>query len=253
MKNGAADTCRNCDDVVSFFFRRRRRQRKQREKKSEKIRDRIFQHNAIVSSGCVTWEIKNTIASNNFDECFLVYSSCKYFLLGNSQILFSRRHCWKGKLWRQMTNVELSHLIIEESVGPRWRRWRKPLNFTWMIVWSQQPLEERHCFYIVRPEWKSNKSLNPNRSGCSWRGRRRRIQGCTSNTRCILYTTSKCTVRATRFSINEARRAWNGGSIDITTFSTHSGLYSYRRLMFGVPSAPEIYQHAIQHGCQRCA
>lgn len=42
-------------------------------------------------------------------------------------------------------------------------------------------------------------------------------------------------------------------SRDITTFSTHAGLYRYKRLMFGVTSAPEIYQHAIQqalHGCE---
>ena len=43
-------------------------------------------------------------------------------------------------------------------------------------------------------------------------------------------------------------------SRDITTFSTHTGLYRYKRLMFGVTSAPEIHQHAIQkalHGCER--
>jgi len=40
---------------------------------------------------------------------------------------------------------------------------------------------------------------------------------------------------------------------DITAFSTHAGLYRYKRLVFGVTSAPEIYQHAIQqtlHGCE---
>ena len=39
----------------------------------------------------------------------------------------------------------------------------------------------------------------------------------------------------------------------ITTFTTHAGLYRYKRLMFGITSAPEIYQHAIRqalHGCQ---
>ena len=39
----------------------------------------------------------------------------------------------------------------------------------------------------------------------------------------------------------------------ITTFMTHAGLYRYKRLMFGITSAPEIYQHAIQqavHGCE---
>ena len=32
----------------------------------------------------------------------------------------------------------------------------------------------------------------------------------------------------------------------ITTFSTHCGLYRYKRLMFGITSAPEVYQHIIQ-------
>ena len=42
-------------------------------------------------------------------------------------------------------------------------------------------------------------------------------------------------------------------SRDITTFLTHAGLYRYKRLQFGITSAPEIYQHAIQqalHGCE---
>ena len=37
-----------------------------------------------------------------------------------------------------------------------------------------------------------------------------------------------------------------------TTFATHTGLYRYKRLMFGISAAPEIYQHVIQqtlHGC----
>lgn len=41
-------------------------------------------------------------------------------------------------------------------------------------------------------------------------------------------------------------------SRDITTFVTHIGLFRYKRLSFGVTSAPEIYQHTIQqalHGC----
>ena len=41
-------------------------------------------------------------------------------------------------------------------------------------------------------------------------------------------------------------------SRDITTFSTHAGLYRYKRLMFGVTSAPEIYQHAIQQALYGC-
>ncbi len=36
----------------------------------------------------------------------------------------------------------------------------------------------------------------------------------------------------------------------ITTFATQKGLYRYTRLMFGVSSAPEIYQHIIQQTLQ---
>ena len=39
----------------------------------------------------------------------------------------------------------------------------------------------------------------------------------------------------------------------ITTFITHKGLYRYKRLMFGMSSAPELYQHTIQQvlaGCE---
>ena len=35
-------------------------------------------------------------------------------------------------------------------------------------------------------------------------------------------------------------------SRDITTFASHQGLYRYKRLMFGITSAPEVYQHLIQ-------
>ena len=38
----------------------------------------------------------------------------------------------------------------------------------------------------------------------------------------------------------------------ITTFATQKGLYQYTRLMFGVSSAPEIYQHIIQQVLQGC-
>ena len=41
-------------------------------------------------------------------------------------------------------------------------------------------------------------------------------------------------------------------SRDVTTFTTHIGLYRYKRLMFGVTSAPEIYQHVIQQALQGC-
>ena len=38
----------------------------------------------------------------------------------------------------------------------------------------------------------------------------------------------------------------------ITTFSTHCGLHRYKRLMFGITSAPEVYQHIIQLVLQGC-
>ena len=37
-----------------------------------------------------------------------------------------------------------------------------------------------------------------------------------------------------------------------TTFATHTGLYRYKHLMFGVSAAPEIYQHVIQQSLQGC-
>ena len=41
-------------------------------------------------------------------------------------------------------------------------------------------------------------------------------------------------------------------SRSITTFVTHCGLYRYKRLMFGINAAPEIYQHVIQQALQNC-
>ena len=41
-------------------------------------------------------------------------------------------------------------------------------------------------------------------------------------------------------------------STSITTFTTHCGLYQYKRLMFGITSAPEVYQHVIQQSLQGC-
>ena len=38
----------------------------------------------------------------------------------------------------------------------------------------------------------------------------------------------------------------------ITTFATHCGLYRYKRLMFGITSATEVYQHIIQQVLQGC-
>ena len=38
----------------------------------------------------------------------------------------------------------------------------------------------------------------------------------------------------------------------ITTFITHKELYRYERLMFGISSAPELYQHTIQQVLAGC-
>ena len=38
----------------------------------------------------------------------------------------------------------------------------------------------------------------------------------------------------------------------ITTFITHKGLYRYKRLMFGICSAPELYQYTIQQALASC-
>ena len=48
-----------------------------------------------------------------------------------------------------------------------------------------------------------------------------------------------------------------GISRDVTTFTTHAGLFRYKRLMFGICSAPELYQHVISQvlqgvGCTGC-
>ena len=42
-------------------------------------------------------------------------------------------------------------------------------------------------------------------------------------------------------------------SRDITTFVTHKGLFRYRRLMFGISSAPEKYQQVIQQVLHDCS
>ena len=41
-------------------------------------------------------------------------------------------------------------------------------------------------------------------------------------------------------------------SRSITTFTTHCGLYQYKQLIFGITSAPEVYQHVIQQSLQGC-
>ena len=38
----------------------------------------------------------------------------------------------------------------------------------------------------------------------------------------------------------------------ITTFATHKGLFRYKRLMFGVSCAPEMYQRVIQQVLKGC-
>ena len=38
----------------------------------------------------------------------------------------------------------------------------------------------------------------------------------------------------------------------ITTFVTHKGLFRYKRLMFGVSCAPEMYQQVIQQALEGC-
>ena len=48
-----------------------------------------------------------------------------------------------------------------------------------------------------------------------------------------------------------------GISRDVTTFTTHAGLFRYKRLMFGICSAPELHQHVISQvlqgaGCTGC-
>ena len=39
---------------------------------------------------------------------------------------------------------------------------------------------------------------------------------------------------------------------DITTFGTHDGLYRYKRLMFGISCAPDMYQEVIRQVLQDC-
>ena len=41
-------------------------------------------------------------------------------------------------------------------------------------------------------------------------------------------------------------------SRNITTFITHEGLFRYKRLMFGISSAPELYQHTIKQALEGC-
>ena len=41
-------------------------------------------------------------------------------------------------------------------------------------------------------------------------------------------------------------------SRDITTFGTHKGLYRYKRLMFGISCAPDMYQMVLHQVLQEC-
>ena len=41
-------------------------------------------------------------------------------------------------------------------------------------------------------------------------------------------------------------------SRNITVFTTHKGLYRYKRLMFGISAAPELYQYIMQQVLQGC-
>ena len=41
-------------------------------------------------------------------------------------------------------------------------------------------------------------------------------------------------------------------SRDITRFGTHKGLYWYKRLMFGISCAPEMYQKVLHQILQEC-
>ena len=41
-------------------------------------------------------------------------------------------------------------------------------------------------------------------------------------------------------------------SRELTTFSTHRGLFRYKRLMFGISAAPEVYQNVVQQTLSGC-
>lgn len=38
----------------------------------------------------------------------------------------------------------------------------------------------------------------------------------------------------------------------ITVFQSHLGLFQYKQLLFGITSAPEIYQHIVQQTLEGC-
>ena len=41
-------------------------------------------------------------------------------------------------------------------------------------------------------------------------------------------------------------------SREITTFSTHKGLFQYKTLIFGMNTAFEVFQRTLQHGLSNC-
>ena len=53
-----------------------------------------------------------------------------------------------------------------------------------------------------------------------------------------------------RFKVGYHQIGLTEESRAITTFITHKGLYRYKRLMFGISSAPEKYQQVIQQVLQ---
>jgi len=62
---------------------------------------------------------------------------------------------------------------------------------------------------------------------------------------------------STVFSKLDIRMAYHQIELDstsrqITTFTSHVGLFQYKRLMFGINAAPEMYQHIISQTLQGC-
>jgi hypothetical protein len=60
---------------------------------------------------------------------------------------------------------------------------------------------------------------------------------------------------AAHFSRLDLRRGYhqivlNEESRGITTFTTHKGIFQWKRLPFGINSASEVFQNAIQHALQ---
>lgn len=69
----------------------------------------------------------------------------------------------------------------------------------------------------------------------------------------VLYQLNECTV------FSKLDLGWGFHQIEleersrkITTFIIHKGLFRYKRLMFGISSAPELNQHTIQQVLEGC-